>query len=424
MSVVSIPLQLAEVISAAPAGAPDGHVVRALRDDEHRAAHALMAGAFHANPATDEQWRQRAACFQSGPVFGAFDAELIGMARSVGTGLTVPGGGQLTADMVMDVAVRADRTRRGVMTDLMKAQLSDMAGRGVAVAVLKATAGGIYRRFGYGVSTRVRAYRVDRRSHRLHDEVPRDGIELLGFADASRAVPAIYAEIARSRPGMITRTPQWWAMAAASASGAPTAAAPIMTAVHGGPGGPDGYAVYSVFRAPGVSTVLRIVDMHTSGSAAFGALWRHLLGVDLVDEVEAPDRPVDEPAELLFTDPRACRTTAVSDEQWLRLVDVPAALAARTYLGEAVVIEVTDPLLERNCGTYRVAAEGVRRTGDPAQLRLGVAALADAYLGTSRPSALAQVGLVDVRDPAALPAADQLFASPTAPWCGTILREG
>ena len=388
-----------------------------------------MAGAFHANPATDELWRHRAACYRSGPVLGAFDPELIGVARSVGTALTVPGGGQVTADMVMDVAVRADRTRRGVMTDLMKAQLADMTRRGVTAAVLKASEGGIYRRFGYGVSTRTRTYRVDRRRGRLHDEVPGDGIELLGFTDASRAVPAIYAQIARSRPGMITRTPQWWAMAAASASGAPAAAAgPIMTAVHCGPDGPDGYAVYSVTRAPGVSTVLRIADMHTSGPAAFGALWRHLLSLDLVDEIEAPDRPADEPVELLFTDPRACRTTAVTDEQWLRLVDVPAALAARTYLGDAVVIEVTDPLLGHNRGTYRIAAEGIRRTGEPAQLRLGVAALADVYLGTWRPSALAQAGLVDVRDRCALPAADRLFASPIAPWCGNdpsggVMRE-
>ncbi len=175
MSTVSIQPLPAEVLSATSARATRGHVIRALRDDEHRAAQALMAGAFHTTPATDEQWQQRAACYQSGRAFGAFDAELIGVARSTGTCLTVPGGGQLAAHMVMDVAVRADRTRRGVMTDLMKAQLTDMAGRGITVAVLKASEGGIYRRFGYGVSTRARTYRVDRRGLRVRDEVPRDG---------------------------------------------------------------------------------------------------------------------------------------------------------------------------------------------------------------------------------------------------------
>jgi predicted acetyltransferase len=439
MSTMSIPPQSAEATGAIPPGATRGHVIRILRADEHRAAQALMAAAFHIAPATDDQWRYGAAGYQSGRAFGAFnaelidteladakpiDTELIGVARSSETCLTVPGGGQVAADMVVDVAVRADRTRRGVMTDLTKAQLVDMAGRGITTAVLKASEGGIYRQFGYGVSTQARTYTVNRRSLRLRDGVPSDGhIELLAFADATRAVPAIYADIARSRPGMITRTPQWWIMAAGSATGAPTATGPIMTAVHRGAGGLDGYAVYSVHRAPPVPTVLRIADMHTSGSEAFGALWRHLLSLDLVDEIEAPGRPVDEPIELLFTDPRACHTTAVSDEQWLRLVDVPAALAARTYLGEAVVIEVTDPLLGHNCGAYRVAAEGVRRTTEPPQLRLGVGALADIYLGTWPPSALAQAGLVDVRDPAALAAADQLFAVPTAPWCGTIMRE-
>jgi predicted acetyltransferase len=422
MSTLPMPTRSDDAAGAAPAGAARGHVVRALRDDEHRAAQALMAGAFHTTPASDEQWQRRAACYRSGRVFGAFDAELIGVARSTEAHLTVPGGGHLTAGVVVDVAVRADRTRRGVMTDLTRTQLIDMAERGLTVAVLTASEAAIYRRFGYGISTRARTYTVNRRTVRLRDEVPRDGrIELLGFADAARAVPAIYAGAGRSRPGMITRTPYWWTMAATVAEDAPAAAGPIMTAVHRGPDGPDGYAVYAVHRTPQVPTVLRVIDMHTSGPAAFGALWRYLLGVDLVDEIDAPARPVDEPAELLFTDPRACQTTSVSDEQWLRLIDVPFALAARTYLGGAVVIEVTDPLLDHNCGTYRVAAQGVRRTGETAQLRLGVAELADIYLGTWRPSALAQAGLIDARDPAALAAADRLFAAPAVPWCGTIL---
>jgi predicted acetyltransferase len=427
MTTLHVPARSDAAIGATPAGAARGHVIRALREDEHRAAGALTAGAFHTAPPTDEQWQRRAACYRSGRAFGAFDAEqLIGVARSTEAHLTVPGGGHLPVGVVVDIAVRADRTRRGVMTGLKMTQLTDMAERGIPVAVLAASEATIYRRFGYGVSTRARTYTVNRRTVRLRDEVPGDGnIELLGFADAARVIPAIYAEVAGSRPGMITRTPYWWAMAAAVAadgmSDGASAGGPIMTAVHCGPGGPDGYVVYSVHWTERVPTVLRIIDMHTGGPVAFAALWRYLLGVDLVDEIGAQARPVDEPVELLFTDPRACLTAAVCDERWLRLIDVPSALAARTYLGGPVVIEVTDPLLAHNSGRYSVAADGVRRTGEPAQLRLDVAALADIYLGTWRPSALAQAGLVEARDPDALAAADRLFAAPAAPWCGTIL---
>ena len=65
MSTLSLPRESAEVISATSAGAARGHVIRTLRDDEHRAAAALMAGAFHIAPPSDAQWQQRAACYQS-----------------------------------------------------------------------------------------------------------------------------------------------------------------------------------------------------------------------------------------------------------------------------------------------------------------------------------------------------------------------
>ncbi len=67
----------------------------------------------------------------------------------------------------------------------------------------------------------------------------------------------------------------------------------------------------------------------------------------LVDMVELPGRPLDEPLPLLLADPRAVVTTAVADESWLRLIVVDRALRARGWAETTggVVIEVTDPLL-------------------------------------------------------------------------------
>ncbi|GAB2970991.1 hypothetical protein GCM10017788_21950 [Amycolatopsis acidiphila] len=59
------------------------------------------------------------------------------------------------------------------------------------------------------------------------------------------------------------------------------------------------------------------------------------------------------------------------------------------------------------------------RTDLPAQLRLGVAALAMLYLGTWRASALVTAGRVQVGDPAAPERADRLFATRRSSWCGT-----
>ncbi|WSS22444.1 hypothetical protein OG519_24250 [Streptomyces sp. NBC_01190] len=75
--------------------------------------------------------------------------------------------------------------------------------------------------------------------------------------------------------------------------------------------------------------MLDVADMHSATSQGWAALWRFLAGIDLVDEVRAPARPVDEPVEMLFADPRACRTVRVRDEVWPRLNDVATASRLR-----------------------------------------------------------------------------------------------
>jgi predicted acetyltransferase len=166
--------------------------------------------------------------------------------------------------------------------------------------------------------------------------------------------------------------------------------------------------------------VLRVNGVHVANEAALAGLWRFLLSVDLTDEIHAWARPVDEPVAALFTDPRVCKVDGSGDESWLRLVDVPAALAARGYQGERVVLEVVDPLLGNNSGRYVVSGDGASRTDEPAELRLGVDVLAMLYLGAWRASALAATGRIEVLDPGAPARADELFRTRVAAWCGTF----
>ena len=56
------------------------------------------------------------------------------------------------------------------------------------------------------------------------------------------------------------------------------------------------------------------------------------------------------------------RLRSAGDETWLRIVDVPAALRARTYAGTGEVrLAVIDERLPENTGTYRISAAGVER---------------------------------------------------------------
>ena len=338
----------------------------------------------------------------------------------------MPGGAVLPLAAVTRVGVRADRTRRGLLTALMRAQLDDLRARGDVLALLWATESAIYGRYGYGVATRARSVRVTASRAALRPEAPAGGtVRLLERDEIVPVLSAVHDALALRRPGGITRTPGWWEVGRGPARRRPPAR-----------GGPRAHRRAAATASPWPSRTatasagtldgtLHVDDLHAADTAAAAGLWRFLLGVDLITHVEAAV-PLDDPLDLLLADPRHALVTGVADETWLRLVDVPAALAARTFAAGAavpVLLAVHDPLLPDNAGVYRIAAEGAERVGplgacDP-ELSCDVAALAMAYLGDRSPSALAATGWWTAHDPAALPRADALFATDVAPWCGT-----
>ena len=398
-------------------------VIRPVEDSEVRAAFDVFGGALHSRPVTDEKWPYVAAMHQPGRTFGAFvDGRVVGSAMTLASSLTVPGGRRLPLAAVTCVGVRADHTRRGVLTELMRAQFSAAGQAGDVVAALHASEGAIYGRFGYGVTTLSRILKIQKRRAELRAEVPRGGeVRLVDADEALALLPGIYDRIVGGRPGMMGRPAGWWRMAYERRLRSDDH---FLVAVHAGPDGADGFALYT----PGegdphgwdLDTTLSVLDLHAENPLARNDLWRFLLGVDLVREVAVFLRPMDEPVEAMLVDRRTL-TAEVEDEVWLRVVDVPAALAARTY-GDAgpVVLEVRDPLLPANSGQYLISPQGAEPTGEPADLAMDVDVLAMAYLGGTRLSALAEVGRVDVAEPAALTRADRLFATDVAAWCGTM----
>ncbi|WP_340682074.1 GNAT family N-acetyltransferase [Amycolatopsis coloradensis] len=393
--------------------------VRRLRSDEERAATDLFRRALHAKEMTDEEWSAIVPSMQPDRGFGAFDQELIGTLRSFDSEVTLPGGGTTPLAAVSLVGVRADRTRRGVLTGLMRAQFEDFAARGVPAAMLHASEGAIYGRFGYGVAVRAKSIEVDRHRARFRPEAPTGGeISLLDLESTVEQWPSLFDALPRTRPGMIARSSHLWPGYERELRRATT---PVTTAVHRGQDGVDGYVTYTVERAHfGAPALLKIQSFRYASPDAFAGLWRYLVSVDLVDLITAEKRPLDEPVELLFRDPRHVTVQKIQDEGWLRLVDVARMLDARTYRGEPVVIEVTDPFLDHNSGRYRLSEDGAVRTTDPADLELHADTLSMVYLGGWRPSDLAAAGRVRATGAAALERADLLFGTRVNPWCGTF----
>ena len=178
------------------------------------------------------------------------------------------------------------------------------------------------------------------------------------------------------------------------------------------------------FDLAGNLAELEVTDLVAATEDAYRDLWAYLSGIDAVGEITLTDRPVDEPIRWLLPDGRALRQTYAGDQLWLRLLDVPAALSARSYaVSGEVVIEIEDDPLGHANGRFELAAgpDGSRcaPTSAAPDLRLSHRVLASTYLGGFSLHELAIGGGVEQLTAGALSRADVMFAVPQAPWNAT-----
>ncbi len=142
--------------------------------------------------------------------------------------------------------------------------------------------------------------------------------------------------------------------------------------------------------------------------AARLALLRRLVDFDLISSVRVGTVGLEDPVLLWAGGPRATSDVATYDSLWLRLVDLPAALQARTWNAPCdVVVEVADTAAPWNAGTWRLAAGDsgeatVERTAAEPDVRLRTEVLGGAYLGAGNLLAQHRAGLVEERRPGAV----------------------
>jgi predicted acetyltransferase len=159
--------------------------------------------------------------------------------------------------------------------------------------------------------------------------------------------------------------------------------------------------------------------------AAHRSLWRYLLGIDLTTELRTRGRPVDEPLRYLLEDQRQLQTTSSEDRTWIRLVDVPRALALRRYedAGE-LVIEVEDAFCPWNDGRFLLAVDGdgsasTERVDSAPDLVVPAAALGAVYLGGVPFGGMTDGGRIVERVAGAARRANRMFSGPRPPFCTT-----
>ncbi len=337
--------------------------------------------------------------------------------------MTVPGG-EVGCAGVTVVGVLPTHRRRGVLRSLMHEQLADVHRRGEPIAALWASEEPIYTRFGYGLASLAGEVALTRTYAGLRDPSPGRGtVRLLSVEEARERLPAVYQRVRRETPGMYARAADWWELRQVhDPPDQRGGAGEKVFALLELDGRDAGYAIYRIrmaWEAGSSNGSAEIVEAMADSPEATRELWRFLLGLDWVATVKAYRLPVDHPLLHLLSYPRRLQLR-IGDGLWLRLVDVDAALAARTYAGDgSVTFELEDELCDWNAGSYTVSSGGVERGGEP-ELRLDVGALASVYLGGFTFSELARGLRVEELAEGALARADALFATTSKPWAPEI----
>jgi predicted acetyltransferase len=355
--------------------------------------------------------------------FAAFDGpDIVGTAGAFTMPMTIPGQ-QIVVGYPTLVGVLPTHRRRGIAAGLMRALLDDARERGELLSVLYASEGGIYGRFGFGLGTIGLSFRIDSaRSAFVRGYEASGHIRLVDREHATKEILEVHETTRLGIPGMVHLDEPRLAYVIGHEHGADKER-PSFFALHEGASGVDGYAVYKVAHdwpdgTP--NSTLTVRDLVASNPGAYADLWRFVLDVDLVTYVEAWNRPSDEPLLHLLREPRRLRAR-LSDNLWVRLVDLPGALGARRYTASGrVVIEVADPFCPWNEGRFAFAAEDggavVEPTTEPAGIACTASDLGAAYLGGTSFRQLHRAGRIEELAEGALSKADALFGWDPAPW--------
>ncbi|MHB1064233.1 MAG: GNAT family N-acetyltransferase [Georgenia sp.] len=340
--------------------------------------------------------------------------------------LPVPGGAALPAAGLTWVSVHPGHRRRGLARAMLTAHLARTAARGEAVSVLNAAEVGIYGRYGYGIATQAMRITLPRGAGLRAVAGSEDLVVELETADPARHAETVArVHCAVDRPGWLTRdTLPLRARRLVDHPSERRGTEPLRVAlVRTLTGEPRAYAIFrrhsvwSDSRAP--EGVVRVREAVATDAASARALWATLTDLDLMGSVETGPLATDDALHGLLLDHRGARAR-VSDDVWLRLLDVPAALVARRYQAPVdVVLELMDALVPANAGRWHLrggpAGAAVERTDAPGDLTLDVADLAAAYLGGTSLGALGLAGRVTELRAGALAPASAAFGWPVAP---------
>lgn len=379
---------------------------RALTTAEIERSIALERYAFSATPDRADYDSARLAAQRGLFVGDTLAAQLQLIPLTVRTGL-----GTATATGIGGVASAPETRRRGHVAALMRHAAEELRAAGVPLAILYPFKVSFYARQGFATFFERRVYQGPPTSFAA--------FQLRGgtFAPAGPAdipeLDRLYAAALRGRFGTVVRDESWWRRRVfADVYERRTRHVYLW---RDDQGRARSYLVFSLDRDRD-SARLRCTEIAALDPEARAQLFAFFAGhQDQIDSVRFP-APADAPVNLLLPDPVAC---TVEPHFMLRLLDVPAALAAHTFppdVAGRLTLAVRDAWLPANQGVYELELAdrrcAARRLPDdaPADLACDVTTLAQIYSRYLRPRIAAAFGVLEAADRQALDLADQAFA--------------
>ena len=318
-------------------------------------------------------------------------------------GRTVPMGG------IASVAVAASHQRRGLARATVAATLPVLREQGLVVSALFPATTPLYRSLGWEQAGDYTWLDVPGAALRSLGPVP-DGLSVRPATEADvPAILAAYGALCADTTGLLAREGPFFDLRPETVLGADS----VLVAVDAG-GALLGWT-RADRRNAGHDVEVTAWDVVASTGDAGRALWFALgAGSSTVRRVRAKALPAD--VVPLLGEPDV---TVHEHLRWmLRLVDLPAAVAARGWprdLSARVDLDVTDELVADNAGRWTLTVEGgsgsLARGGD-GTVALGVGALSALYSGYADPRTLRRSGLLDCADETALDTLAAMTAGP------------
>ena len=326
-------------------------------------------------------------------------------------------GADVAVAAVTGVGTLPHKRRRGYLRAVMVKSFGRYRDEGRPLAILTASLAAIYQRFGYAHTAPHMTYRVDPREIGFAAGPRPTGSVRLSGKDELPLLRSLYERFIADRSGPIQRDDLLWETQTLQDTEKEYFS--VQVAVYEEEGEALGYVVYQNETHDHGDWAerwqrLTMRELIWLRPSAYVALWEHLAAHDLVFEIRARYGNEDDPLFYLLEEPRRLNAQSY-DEVFTRIVDVEAALSARSY-GQAasLAFEVFDNECDWNRGVWELESDGpraeARRSQRAPQISLSVHSLAALLCGTLSATELADLGRLEVADHASLPDWDRAFA--------------